>query len=499
MKSSPYRARFISTSLIALVILAFAISAAAQLAPARVQLAASAVPGQSAPPEAVASPASALCAACVRENLEYLAGPKLHGRGSGTIDEYLAAEFIARKLEQYGVAPAAENGQYIQTASLQSRAVTKAPVLSFDMGDSASPRTIAWTHGKEIAAFRLSEPNVQGPLQKLDLIVATPSPNSVRDSAVVLLKLKPETSRKDFQGMLGPYLHSKAAMVIVPVFPAAKAMFDRLSKEMPKAGVKMGNAPLGPDVIFARPEATERLWALPDGTFIKLHSAMTSWKTSHTWNVLGKIVGTNEKDQVVLLSAHLDHLGVKDGRTYPGADDDASGTVAVMELAHALVAGPKPSRTVVFALWGSEETGMIGSGYFLKNPTFALKNIVANLEFEMIARPDPRLERDQLWLSGWERTDLGPELAEHGAKLVGDPYPDQNFFARSDNYPLAKEGIVAQTVSSFGLHKDYHQPTDTLAKVDWQHLDSAIGSMIGPVTWLVNSAFAPQWNNGQRP
>ena len=119
---------------------------------------------------------------------------------------------------------------------------------------------------------------------------------------------------------------------------------------------------------------------------------MTPWKTSHTWNVLGKIVGTSEKDQVVLLSAHLDHLGMKNGKTYPGADDDASGTVAVMELARALAAEPKPSRTVVFALWGSEEEGMVGSRYFLKNPTFELKNIVANLEFEMIARPDPKVE-----------------------------------------------------------------------------------------------------------
>ena len=99
---------------------------------------------------------------------------------------------------------------------------------------------------------------------------------------------------------------------------------------------------------------------------------------------------------------------------------------------------------------------------------------MANLEFEMIARPDPKVKHDQLWLTGWERTDLGPELAEHGAELVGDPHPEEKFFTRSDNYALAKEGIIAQTVSSYGLHKDYHQPTDTLAKVDWQHLDSAI-------------------------
>ena len=261
----------------------------------------------------------------------------------------------------------------------------------------------------------------------------------------------------------------------------------------------MGNKPAGPAVIFARPIAAEQLWAQAEGSSVNLHAPMTPWKTSHTWNVLGKIVGTSEKDQVVLLSAHLDHLGVRDGQTYPGADDDASGTVAVMELARSIAARPRPLRTVVFALWGSEEAGMIGSRYFLKNPTLELKSIVANLEFEMIARPDPKVAHDQLWLTGWERSDMGPKLAEHGAHLVADPHPEENFFSRSDNYALAKEGIVAQTVSSYGLHKDYHQPTDTLAKVDWQHLDSAIGSMISPMTWLANSDFAPKWNAGQKP
>jgi Zn-dependent M28 family amino/carboxypeptidase len=125
--------------------------------------------------------------------------------------------------------------------------------------------------------------------------------------------------------------------------------------------------------------------------------------------------------------------------------------------------------------------------------------VIANLEFEMIGRPDPKVEPDQLWLTGWERTNLGPELAAHGANLVGDPHPDQNFFRRSDNYALAREGIVAQTISSYGLHKDYHQPTDTLDRIDWQHLDSAIGTMIAPVGWLANSDFTPQWAAGGKP
>jgi Zn-dependent M28 family amino/carboxypeptidase len=290
----------------------------------------------------------AVCAACIRSNLDYLAGPALHGRGSGTLDEHHAARFIARKLHAYGLAPAAGNGRFIQTATMLTRSASNSSVKT-------------------------------------------------------------------------------------------------------------------------------------------------------TWNVLAKIEGTREADQIILLSAHLDHLGVKNGKTYPGADDDASGTVAVMELARALAKQPRPQRTIVFALWGSEETGSVGARYFLKHPSFPLKEIVANLEFEMIARPDPKVQPDQLWLTGWERTDLGPALAEHGAQLAGDPHPDQNFFTRSDNYALAKDGIIAQTVSSYGLHKDYHQPTDTLDKVDWQHLDSAIESMIAPVSWLANSDFTPKWNDGGKP
>ena len=214
---------------------------------------------------------------------------------------------------------------------------------------------------------------------------------------------------------------------------------------------------------------------------------------------LRKIEGTDEKDQVVLLSAHLDHLGIVNGETYPGADDDASGTAAVMELARVLAKEPKPKRTVIVALWGSEEKGLLGSRYFLQNPTFPLTDIVANLEFEMIGRPDPKLKPDELWLTGWDRTNLGPELAQQGAKLVADPHPEQKFFTRSDNYALATDGIIAQTVSSFGLHKDYHQPTDTVDKINFPHMDQAISSMIGPVTWLANSDFKPEWVEGKKP
>jgi Zn-dependent M28 family amino/carboxypeptidase len=225
----------------------------------------------------------------------------------------------------------------------------------------------------------------------------------------------------------------------------------------------------------------------------------------NTRNVIATLPGqdSNLKDQVILLSAHMDHLGigkpVNGDRIYNGADDDASGCVAVLELARALVQAGPIRRTVLFVFFGSEETGGQGDEYFLNHPPVPLKTIVANLEFEMIGRPDPSIQRDQLWLTGYERSNLGPALAEHGAKLVADPHPDQHFFQRSDNFALARQGIIAHTVSSFGLHKDYHRPSDDLSRIDFSHMEQAIKSMISPVEWLVNSDFKPQWVEGKKP
>jgi len=150
-------------------------------------------------------------------------------------------------------------------------------------------------------------------------------------------------------------------------------------------------------------------------------------------------------------------------------------------------------------LFGSEELGGFGAKYFLAHPPVPLTSIVANLEFEMIGRPDPKVAPHTLWLTGFEKSNLGPELAKHGARLVQDPHPEAKFFTRSDNYALAKQGVIAHTVSSFGLHKEYHRPNDDVAHLDFVHMADAIGSMLRPVRWLVNSSFTPQWRSGENP
>jgi peptidase M28-like protein len=435
-----------------------------------------------------------VCSACIRKNLSYLAGPTLHGRGSGTVDERRAAQFIAAKLKSYGLAPAASDRNYIQAATIKSRNTTASVMLSFE-GAKGTP----WVEGKELAVFRVTRADVTAALQKLDLNDPQVTPASVKPGSAVLLKLKPDTTPQNIEAVIGGYITTKAAVILLPEPSGGEALFQQLAQHGHHTNRQIGEEPASPDGLILSSDAAQQLWKQEDGTQIKLHVAMSPWKISHTWNVLARLEGSKESKQIIMLSAHLDHLGIKDGKTYPGADDDASGTVAVIELAHALAKQERPQRTIVFALWGSEEAGLVGARYFLKHPTFELHDLIANLEFEMIGRADPKVKPNELWLTGWERSNLGPELAAHGAQLVADPHPDQNFFQRSDNFALARDGIVAQTVSSYGLHKDYHQPTDTLTRIDWQHLDSAIGSMIVPIMWLANSDFTPEWNDGGKP
>lgn len=233
-------------------------------------------------------------------------------------------------------------------------------------------------------------------------------------------------------------------------------------------------------------------------------SKLENTPRTETWNAIALLRGTDPSSEVVLLTAHLDHLGIGPpnaaGDTiYNGADDDASGTTAVLVLAHIFANGPRPRRTIVFALFGSEELGGFGNAGFLAHPPVPLASVVTNLEFEMIGRPDPAVSQDSLFLTGYDRSNLGPELAKHGAPLVADPHPTQNFFQRSDNIALARDGIVAHTVSSYGLHKDYHQPSDELSTIDFNHLDHAIASMIKPIRWLANTTWRPAWNPGGKP
>lgn len=439
----------------------------------------------------------------VRAHMEFLASDALQGRGSGTRDELIGGRYIASQLRQFGIEPAGDadasgNKDYIQTINIGTRqSFTSPPKLSFIFNGTNTE----WTHGKEIIVWRMSATNITGQLQKLS---ADGKPNA---GAVVFVTMPEGLSPRDFNQRLTTIARQGVAAVLVAESDGVRQNRAAMSANLPtvttaSSDFSDGGSP-NTNIIFLNAEAVTALQQVSEGTNINIGGILGAVEKRQTWNVIGVLQGKDTGGESIILSAHMDHLGVRENPTsdkiYNGADDDASGCVAVLELARALGEGTQPKRTVYFVFFGSEEAGGFGARYFLKHPPVPIEKMVANLEFEMIGRPDEKVKPDELWLTGYERSNLGTELAKQGAKIVQDPHPDQNFFMRSDNFALARMGVVAHTVSSFGLHKEYHQPNDDLAHIDFKHMTNAINSMIAPVRWLINSDFKPAWETGKKP
>lgn len=449
--------------------------------------------------QTTAAPAKAkpkVCPACIRADEEFLASDAMQGRGDGTQFELIAATYVAAQLRAYGIAPAGDNGGYIQAAPIIKRTPLAPPTIEITP-PNGSPITL--TYGKDFLLRYTTAPQFSGPLQKIN----TDQDENPKIEPGSVIFATGVHARK----IQEPAMAAAGAGKAVTVLVAGPAREFGDTKELPKFPIQLKAESSGMLMINffeISPDAAKSLSQMDDGANIKFNIEVKQ-EDAFTWNAVGILKGSDPKlrHEAILLSAHLDHLGIGEpvngDSIYNGADDDASGTTAVLELARVLGSGPRPRRTVIFALFGSEESGGLGSTYFREHPPIPLSEFAANLEFEMIGRADSKVPADTLWLTGWERSNLGPTLAAHGARLVGDPHPEQNFFARSDNYVLAKKGVVAQTVSSYGLHADYHRPSDDVAHLDFTHMDAAIGSMLAPVEWLVNSDFTPQWNKGGQP
>jgi aminopeptidase YwaD len=432
-------------------------------------------------------PSDFIVESTVRAHMEFLASDAMNGRGSGSRDEWITATYIAAQMRRDGLEPLGDAGDFVQTVAIARTEVVGDPV--FAIGGVALRRD-------QLLLFKMNTAEAQGLLQKYAPGAA------IRSGAVVLM---PEEMGTDVKVNL-----QEAKLVLWHDTTALRAHWSELSRRPIRIGPARFPAiavppkpPTGPSQIMLNPDAYAAVAALPEGSKASF-TAQTQEITFHTWNAVARLSGSDsrEKSDIILLTAHLDHLGTRDtglDRIYNGADDDASGSIAVLTLAEALSRGPKLKRSVVFAWFGSEEAGGYGAAFFVQKPVVPLDKIVANLEFEMIGRPDGLIAPHTLWLTGWERTNLGPQLAAHGARLVADPHPAEKFFARSDNFTLALRGVVAQTVSSFGLHADYHQVTDDIAHIDFGHMTESIQSLLVPIRWLADSDFKPDWLPGGRP
>jgi Zn-dependent M28 family amino/carboxypeptidase len=192
--------------------------------------------------------------------------------------------------------------------------------------------------------------------------------------------------------------------------------------------------------------------------------------------VVGWLEGSDPelRDEYLVFTAHMDHVGigrpVNGDSIYNGADDDASGTSAILELAQAFATGPRPRRSVVFMTVSGEEKGLIGSEWYGEHPLFPLEKTVANLNIDMIGRN----WEDTVVAIGKEESSLGETVervaARHpelGLEVIDDIWPEERFYFRSDHYNFARRGVPILFFFS-GVHADYHRPSDEPSKLKYE-------------------------------
>ncbi len=271
-----------------------------------------------------------------------------------------------------------------------------------------------------------------------------------------------------------------------------------------KLGLDNGENPEEAGIIFISPSTAAAIF---DKSFEKMQKAITnasegkknalkkikpveiSYKISYdttkiiSENVLGFLEGTDLKDEVLVITSHYDHLGKHDGKIYNGADDDGSGTVAVMDIAEAFAKakadGNGPRRSILFMTVTGEEKGLLGSEYYAENPIFPLENTVADLNIDMIGRIDDRELKSTNYVSLVGADKLSSELHAISENMnntytnlfLDYTYNDENhperIYYRSDHWNFAKNGIPVIFYTT-GSHPDYHKETDTVDRIEFE-------------------------------
>lgn len=219
-------------------------------------------------------------------------------------------------------------------------------------------------------------------------------------------------------------------------------------------------------------------------------------------NVVAMLEGSDPalKGQYLVFSAHMDHVGVgapvNGDSIYNGADDNASGTAAVMALAEAFARSKvRPRRSLIFLTVSGEEEGLWGSAYFASHPPVPIDSIIADLNIDMIGRN----WRDTIVAIGREHSDLGPTVARVAAEhpelhlaTIDDPWPNESFYYRSDHYNFARRGVPALFFFS-GTHADYHRPDDEIDKIDFEKETRIVRLLYYFGSEVANAAARPKW------
>ncbi len=473
----------------------------------------------------------------IRQWLTYLSSDLLQGRAVFTEGYGLAAAYIADQLRAMGVTPLGDEGTYFQAIAQTTYDVSQHSSFSIGEGDD----NVAFADGTHVEFPADSGTPQTLTFSSLVFAGAGPAPESdagappAIDVAGKLVLYMPDLdtreagrgrSRRSYIAARSDRLIAQGAAAVIALVPAGEgrsAPTTRVRSSEEGANrttrvTKLGriDRPRAPrltadETVFARalaagPFPLERLqamarqgetlpvFAVPNvPVTIDVDNRYTLATEQLTENVVGLVEGTDPvlRDTYVFFGAHLDHVGYASGsepkgqvntpltsdRIWNGADDDGSGSSALLAIAKAFVTGPRPRRSVVFVWHAGEEPGLIGSRYMAEHPVVPIDRIQAQLNIDMIGRnrdDDPR-ESNTVYVIGADRisTDLHNLIVEANAEQdrpltldyeYNDEKDPNQFYVRSDHYSYASKGIPIAFFFT-GTHPDYHANTDTVDKI----------------------------------
>ncbi len=391
--------------------------------------------------------------------LTELSSDAMMGRKAFTPYIEKAADVISRQFDEAGLEPLSGERDYFQRFSL------------FTLHPGKSSLTL---NGKKLSPASYFVSSHQREINWQDL------------SGITRKRIGKED---DFRSSFTSISTAPDEQTLVLVASAHKAVFELYA-----------NYFSGPVVTMKSNEAPSLLFILTDEDQVKsgsFHLSRTA-KKQEAYNVAGQITGTSKKDEYVIFSAHYDHIGVLepvDGDSIAnGADDNASGTTAVIMLAKYFSNRPPPERTLIFVAFTAEEMGGYGSRYFSRqlNPD----DVAAMFNIEMIGKPS-RFGPNTAYLTGFDKSTMGKilqaDLRNTPYRIYPDPYPEQNLFYRSDNATLARLGVPAHTISSVQIDKDtyYHTVGDELETLNIKHLANMIRAIALSSESIVSGSATP--------
>lgn len=392
----------------------------------------------------------------MKKDITYLASDALKGRASFSPEIDIAANYISQRFSDIGLHTFNNLPTFKQTFNIIS----------------ITPKNISVT---------INEKTINN-----NKIAIASTMEEITWNDATKIKTHVLNKKDDFRKVLRR-INNEGGQNIVLVNLAHKAIFKRYQQYLNKGLTKLTLAHQGAIVLVLT----------NDKTINQLNvKAQTTISTQALTNVIALLPGKSKPNEIVMFSAHYDHLGTTpDGKAiYNGADDDASGTTAVINLAEHFAKKDNNARTLMFSAFTAEEIGGYGSRYLSQqlNPD----SIIAMMNIEMIGKPS-KFGAGTMWMTGMERSNLGEllnkSLSPHNIEVYKDPYPEQGLFYRSDNATLARLGVPAHSFSSTQLDKDkhYHKTTDDIASLDLNSMHKVIESLSIASEDLVNGKITP--------